>query len=521
MKKIIYTMFLAVWLFGCFEDKGNYDYDNIYELNVSFEKGAYSVTFGDTLNVEADLGRTVAPDTTRYTYKWTVGDESLPEWNTRFLEWIADKVVKDGNIMVEVKDKVTGVVYSARSRLNVTGIYENNYSWMILSDNGGKSQLSYFSCLEYDYDKEEFVKTKFYEDVYTEVNGEELGTGPIAIQEHYREGVDWSETVIGNVCVFQQSGAVDLSGETFEKEIAMKDAFDGYPEGVVLQPGTFMDWVDILPDQNGKLYSRVKSVSTVYNSEYFLNSPLKCVDESEELENCQIVYGYYKTNRTGYNFVYDGENKRMLFVANGGADWDWNLVGAGKIEPMPAMGPNDKINEIVPLDNMAGYEVLDLIMFGYGYPYYGLLISLREESTNQVYLQFVKVEGSGAQPGIVEMKRYKVNGLPAVPQITTMPLSKPEYVFFAVGQDVYYFSIDNPTDPVVLYKQFEAPVAELNAETEYGVHMAVGLENGEFYLLNIHGAKNVAMDKRVVYQSDVKVGRIVDIQYKNMDHWNY
>lgn len=519
--KYVYVIFLAILSVSCFEDKGNYDYDNIYELNVSFEKGMYSVTFGDTLRISADLGRTVAPDTSRYSYTWKIGDKVRPEWTTRHLEWYVDELIKNSDVTLEVKDNQTGVVYSTQARLNVIGIYENTYSWMILSDNGGKSQLSYFSSLEFDEEKEEFVKTKFYPDVYTSVNDGELGTGPIALQEHYREGVNWSETIIGNVCVFQESGAVDLNGESFEKEIAMKDAFDGYPEGVVLQPGTFMDWVDVLPDQNGQLYSRVKSVTTVYNSEYFLNIPLKCTGENETLEKCKVAYGYYRSNRTGYNFVYDGGNKRMLFVANGGCDWDSDIAGAGKIEALPAKGPNDNKDEIIPLDDMSGYEVLDMMMFGYGYPYYGLLISLREESTNQIYLQFVKVEGSSGQPEIVEIKRYKVSGLPAVPQVTTMPLSKPEYVFFAVGQDVYYFSIDNPMDPVVLYKHFELPVTELNAETEFGIHMAAGLENGEFYLLNINGAKNITEEKRIVYQSDVKVGRIVDIQYKSMDHWNY
>ena len=522
MKKLYILCFMAVWLSGCFKDKGNYDYDNIYALNVSFEKGSYSVTFGDTLKVEADLGRTVAPDTSRYSYTWTVGDESLPEWNTRFLEWPANKVIKADYVMVNVKDNVTGVVYSTRAHLNVIGVYETSNSWMILSENGGKSQLSFFSCLEYDFENDEFVKTKFYEDVYAEANEGELGEGPIALQEHYREPVEWSENIVGNVCVFQSSGAVDLNGESFEKEIALKDAFDSYPEGrTTLYPGTFMDWVDVVSDDLGQLYSRVKSVATVYNSEYFLNVPLKCDGEEEPLTACRIAYGFYKNNRTGYNFVYDGNKSRMLYVANGGTDWDYNTVGAGKIEPLEKMGPNDKINEIVPLDNMEGYAVLDMIMFGYGYPHYGLLLSLREMETGKVYLQFVKVKGSNAQPSVVEMKRYEVKGLPEIPKVTTMPLNRPEYVFFAVGQDVYYFSIDNPKEPATLYMHFDSEISELNAETESGKHMAVGLENGDFYLLNINGAKNIAEDKRVLYQSDVKVGRIVDIQYKNMSHWNY
>lgn len=520
MKRIYIYCLLAALFVGCFEDKGNYDYKDISQLDVQFPKPYYNVTLGEVLEIAADLGKNAAADTSRYTYTWSVGDEVLPDAKSRFLKWNVDRIVKDGKVVLEVKDEETGVVYSTRSSLQVMGIYENRMSWMILSDNAGKSQLSFFSCLEFDEEKEEFVKTKFYEDVYTEVNGGELGTGPVALQEHYREAVKY-ETIIGNVCVFQESGAVDLSGESFKKEIAMKDAFDGYPEGVVLQPGTFMDWVDVLTDQKGQLYSRVKSTPTVYNSEYFLEAPLKCMGETEILEKCQIAYGYYKSNRTGYNFIYDGGNKRMLFVANGGSDWDYGLVGAGKIEPMPAKGPNDNIGEIVPLDNMSGYEVLDMVMYGYGYPYYGLLISLREESTNQIYLQFVKVEGSYGKPEVAEIKRYKVQGLPAVPQVTTMSLDRPDYVFFAVGQDVYYFSINNYKNPVELYHHFDAPITELNAETENGIHMAAGLENGEFYILNIYKANNIPAGKRVIYKSDAKVGRIVDIQYKNMDHWNY
>ena len=47
-----------------------------------------------------------------------------------------------------------------------------------------------------------------------------------------------------------------------QREIDMAEAFDGgtYPAGVILGPRTFMDWVDIVTDQEGRLYSRLKSV---------------------------------------------------------------------------------------------------------------------------------------------------------------------------------------------------------------------------------------------------------------------
>lgn len=519
MKQISILCFLVMLFNACFEDKGNYDYENIHQLNVTFPEVIYNVTFGEMLDIEASLGSEMASDTSRYEYTWRIDDEVLKNGNTRFLSWHADRIVKNGNVSLEVKDTKTGVVYSNRSRLNVIGIYENDYSWMILSDNNGKSQLSYFSCLEYDYDEEAFVQTKFYEDVYANANEGELGSGPIALQEHYREGVDWNDEVIGNVCVFQKSGAVDLNGESFEKEIEMKEAFDGYPEGIVLHPGTFMDFTDVLVDQEGRLYSRIKAVSTVFNSDYFLPEPLTF--EGEVLEKCQIAYGYYRSNRTGYNFIYDGGKERMLYVLNNTNNYYSDIEGAGRIEALPACGGNDNINHIIPLNDLSGYEVIRIVMFGYSYPDYGIFMCLRDEVTDQIYVQLVTVTGSSGKPTVVEVKRYEVKGLPNTPQTATLSLSRPDFVFFSVGPDVYLFSLNNPENPVRLYQHFDSPVTVVNAEAENGEHMAVGLENGEFYVLNIYRAHNIPADKRIIYHSDVKVGRIVDIKYKNLDHWNY
>ncbi len=522
MKRINILCLLAVLFYACFEDKGNYDYENIHQLDVQFPAGHYDVTFGENLDIEATLGDNMAPDTTRYEYTWSVDDEILEKEKTRFLSWEANRVIKGGFVALQVNDTQTGIIYSARARINVLGIYENPYSWMILSDNGGKSQLSYFSCLEYDDEKEEFVKTDFIADTYSGANeGGELGSGPIAIQEHFREGENWNDEIIGNVCIFQESGAVDLNGESFEKESELKDAFDGgQPENTTMYPGTFMDFTDVVIDQDGKLYSRIKEVSTVYNNGYFLPEPLKFKDE--ELTDCRIAYGYYRSNRTGYNFIYDGGKKRMLYVVNNTGNYYADLEGAGRIETLSAHGENDNINNIVPLDNLSGYGVIKISMFGYGYPDYGLFMCLREEATGKIYIQMVKVSGSGGKPSVQEVKRYEIKGLGGkTPQTVTLPVERPAFVFFGVDQEVYFFSLNNPENPARLYQQFDSPITVLNAESHYGDHMAVGLENGDFYIMNIYNAHNVAQDKRILYKSTEKVGRIVDIQYKNLDHWNY
>ena len=89
-----------------------------------------------------------------------------------------------------------------------------------------------------------------------------------------------------------------MEGTGFTKEIDMVDAFVGqkYPaSNTVLYPGSFIQYADVVCDQDGKLYSRLKLSDNVYNSEYFLQSPLKVRGEEEVLENCRVCRGYYTT----------------------------------------------------------------------------------------------------------------------------------------------------------------------------------------------------------------------------------
>lgn len=523
-KYIAVLCFIGLLLSGCYEDKGNYDYKDIDELAISFEKPYYNITFGEKLELKPVINREIEENSSRYMYTWYVNGETRPEWNTRNFSWTVDEMLKNAYVALEIRDLTNDISYMNRVSFDVTGIYENDYSWMILSDVGGKSQLSFFSSLEYDREKQEFVKTHFYEDVYSAVNGGELGQGPIALQEHYREGVDWKDEIIGNVCVFQKSGAVDLNGQSFEKEVDMAGEFDGgvYPEGAVIYPATFMDRLEVLADQRGRLYSRYKALSTVYYSEFFLPTPLTFPDETEPLEQCQVVRGFYRSNRTGYAVIYDGKNKRLLYIVNSDGD---DFGEAGEIRAFPACGENDNLADIVPLNDMQGYELIKIMMCGMPSEnwdsWYGFFLLLKEESSGRLFLQIVTTKGASGKPQIIKIDRHEVTGLPATPSLFALPLYEPEYVFLAVGNDVYYYDLNNPQSPVGLYRHFDAKVTAINACSAGNRHLAVGLESGDFYVLLIDEAKNVPADRRVLYQSDRQVGRIVDIQYKELDHWNY
>ena len=125
--------------FVCIEDKGNYDYKNINELEITFEKPTYSVTFGESLSITPDFNLELPEESDRYTYNWYVNGNMRPEWNQRDFNWAVDTIFKDGKVVLEVTDTKYGITYMNRASLDVVGIFENNYSWMILSDVEGES----------------------------------------------------------------------------------------------------------------------------------------------------------------------------------------------------------------------------------------------------------------------------------------------------------------------------------------------------------------------------------------------
>ena len=522
---------------GCYKDTGNYDYKDIQRVTIEFEKekNHFNITQGDVLEINPIYPDFVKNNPENYEFKWSLDGETQPGWDTMNFKSPINKITERSSLVIEVKDKRTDVVYMNEVTLKVLGVYTNYYSWMILSDDAGKSKLSFLSVSDlldpeseeqpkgsdqYYYDGQRFISNVFDGD---------LGSGPIALQEHWRDGIDWSETVVGNVCVFQKSGAVDLEGTGFTKEIDMSQAFVGekYPsENTVLYPGSFIGYVDVVCDQDGKLYSRLKLTSTAYNSEYFLPTPLKATGEDEVLENCRVCRGFYASNRLGYQVVYDGKNKRMLYFQDGSGDYDSPAEGASGVLPI-ILDRKWYSEEYVNLEYMEGYDLLHISQSaatGEGWSsYYGFFMVLKEEQTGKLYLQqFVVTKKYGADmPEITGMYKKEITGLPAAPSICAFPTYNPtEYAFFAIGQDLYMVDIVNMS-PAQLYYHFDSNITAMDYGSDSNIHLAVGLEDGSFFVLGANKAKNIKDEHKLVYQAPEKVGKIVDIKYKNNSMWNY
>ncbi len=537
MKKILYTFLFSFTLISCMGNLGNEDYRDINKLNITFEKFVYEYAMGDLVEIKTLINEDFVLDQDRYDIIWTISDEEIEDLRNKLdFKWTADKVITDNDVVICIIDKKEEVNYYGKFSLTVKGNYEFSDSWLILSENAGKSQLSFLSVQEFvDSESENYPegssqyyyeRAMFIPNAYTS----DLGSGPIAMQEHFREANrdadEWYVEDPGNIAIFQESGSIDINGKSFEKEIEFIESFQGnLPDGVTsLRPGTFMQFVDVLTDQRGQLYSRIKKFDYLYHNDKFYSEPLTALGESEALSDCIVTRGLYASNRHGLAVIYDGGNKRFLTIKDGGLDsWSEDLVGASMIEPV-RLSNGLSVENTIPLDDMSGYEMLGLHIYDSdkessswsSFPY-GYMMLLKEEATGKYWLQdFVIDEGEVTYVGKTEL-----NGLSQTPDCIAFGVAMPnEYIFYSIGQDVYMIDLLNGNS-ISKYYTFEANVTAMNFLASNNTHLAVGLEDGTFVVLGACDARNARLEHRLVYKSEEKVGKIVDIQYKNNSNFNY
>lgn len=75
-------LFTAFILNACYDDKGNYNYKDINEIEISFEDNAsYTKTFGEVLELTPILNFDLSQEGDRYTYLWKLNDETREGWD--------------------------------------------------------------------------------------------------------------------------------------------------------------------------------------------------------------------------------------------------------------------------------------------------------------------------------------------------------------------------------------------------------------------------------------------------------
>ena len=145
---------LSVLFFGaaCHDDKGNYDYRPINEIEISGIKEEYEMKLGERITIIPEIKQTIPVSEEGLGYLWLkVGFETAMDWSfdTVYREKAMDNIIPAlnagaHNMVFQVKDNNTGVTYFSET-FKITIQKDIGTGWLMLFENDGKADLRFLN----------------------------------------------------------------------------------------------------------------------------------------------------------------------------------------------------------------------------------------------------------------------------------------------------------------------------------------------------------------------------------------
>lgn len=107
--KILFVVMFLLIITSCYEDKGNYDYREMNDIEISVETESSSYALGDKVTSKPKLVFTLGKESSDLSYEWTFDGHVIAD--TRDLEWVADTIASTKELRLAVMDNNTGVTY--------------------------------------------------------------------------------------------------------------------------------------------------------------------------------------------------------------------------------------------------------------------------------------------------------------------------------------------------------------------------------------------------------------------------
>ncbi len=251
-KKYCLLGFIVCAFYACLEDKGN----DVY-------RGLNDVTIGNIENrtVEQFAHLQITPEITvsdgnfnpeNYTYLWhmyvTYGSTNPRTSDTLSFEKDLDVEVTsipgDYSLILEVKDKDTGIQYMPARRTQITVVNSYSKGMMALSNVNGEANMTFVN-----------VVGSVVEDAYQKVNGEIAGKNPTGVR--YVSGMLAAAEKMVVIMTDDERGGVVVKPLDMSYVMDFKDMFYFQPEVVKPQSfGTHSITAFEYVNNNGILYRR-------------------------------------------------------------------------------------------------------------------------------------------------------------------------------------------------------------------------------------------------------------------------
>lgn len=550
MKKVYKSNIILCLLFtlaGCYSDKGNYEYVDINRVNLYLNCGSSCViTRGETLNIKAQISFPDAADgkgdSDRLIFNWYLGGYSAneaerekyllkgEEWQSSEVSWTPDRLMTNESLLVEVYDPVTEIRYFAGTKVTVKSEYD---AWgvLVLSEKeNGKSMFSYIKWKPEDLKdlnsaevmanitRSGNVMTSYteYPDVFYNDYGTDLPAGPISLSEHYNA----DKTSVANVLVLTENGAIDLSGRDFSIDPieSLEKQFTGgsYPAGMnYISEAEMMTRVDLVTDQDGHIYTRIRNTNKLFHSGNFLNSRLSL--NGEEVSGAHLYMHPHSTSPNAC-IVHDDNRNRLFAVLDSGASVEFDLqetdIAAGHSFPIndasvPTSADGSE-NMYLKASDLSAAEKIFHVGFSvdaaHRTSYQSTFVVFkrgRRYFLEELWISRVALGRGNFEFNVTKSRIEEIKGLPGDPvdmyispytYVSTTegeaPMGLNPYMMIAVGNQIYVYSMDPSlrTNPVIPY--FNAPlranVVDVDGDALYGKWwLAAGLDDGSVIVINM------------------------------------
>lgn len=313
MKQIIYILALFV-LASCYEDKGNYDYQEINTLGVSLnEIYSYRLEKDTTVVIAPQLAQSMQKDTMNLEYVWlhstvnhnfyghgkfdTVGIEA----SLRFHIDPEEKDLKyEHYFRLNVYDRITGIEYPVNTTIKLVKPYDG--AWMVLYARNGQTELG---SVEYMGDR--IVAT---EDIFHRETGKYLQGKPLCLGQtrmsarYYGTGYKWN--LFSIITDQPREAGVYCQWKKFQKMDSLERMV------APAARGTF-DWKNVELIEAGASYGGFCLSSGVF---YQAPSAMKLYKANVDLEgNVKITHA---SKVSFASLLYDEAGHRFCFYSNTG-----------------------------------------------------------------------------------------------------------------------------------------------------------------------------------------------------------
>lgn len=410
--KYIISAIFAIGIFACYEDEGNYDYQEINEISVDSLKEEYAVyMLADTLRISPILKFTQDSTTEgRFEYSWYLSPQQITDGkitkisDQRNLEYHV--TAKEGNyyLSLGVKDLKTGVEWLTHSTLRITTLFSNG--WLILGEKNGEVALDMITVST----KGDTIITR---DILKNSKLPSL-KGPRKMFSVYREGYQpW----MAGCFLMTDDGTFELDRKSLTSDVSTNI------RRVIYDPTITDDFAasDLFQSQSYYRYmvgdNKVFVNNSLMTSDAYGNCINKYSKYSEEYFKAypEILYQFDTYRILGNQLVYDMDNKRFAKFTytssfcdtlpdNNGDPFDWKTG-----------------NEMITINNsirtVEGGRVSYAIMKSPDNKYY--LYSMLPAQTKK-------------------LARYDISALPGIAQATQFGFSsKYPRMVYATGSKLY------------------------------------------------------------------------------------